>query len=84
MLREYAVVPVQLNGFEGTAIGCAFVGSEMKNGALAPILKKKLKDKIPPYMMPQVWQEYDRLPRNGNGKIDRKMLSDTFQESRKR
>jgi len=35
-------------------------------------------------MMPQVWQEYDRLPRNGNGKIDRKMLSDTFQESRKR
>jgi len=46
MLREYAVVPVQLNGFEGTAIGCAFVGSVMKNGALAPILKKKLKDKI--------------------------------------
>lgn len=84
MLREYAVVPVQINGFDGTAIGCAYVGTTMKNGALAPLLKQKLKDKIPSYMMPQVWQEYDRLPRNGNGKIDRKRLSDYFQESRKR
>ena len=84
LLREYAVVPVRLEGFEGTAIGCAYVGSAKKNGALAPVLKQNLKDKIPSYMMPQVWQEYDRLPRNGNGKIDRKRLSDTFQESQKR
>ena len=84
MLREYAVVPVQLDGFDGTAIGCAFVGSSSKNGALAPLLKQKLMDKIPSYMMPQVWQEYDRLPRNGNGKIDRKRLSDYFHKSQKR
>lgn len=82
MLREYAVVPVQINGFGGTAIGCAYVGTEVKNGALAPILKRKLKDKIPSYMMPQIWQEYDQLPRNGNGKIDRKRLTDYFQESK--
>ena len=83
LLREYAVVPIQIDGFEGTAIGCAYVGTEMKNGALAPLLKQKLKDKIPSYMMPQVWREYDRLPRNGNGKIDRKGLSDHFQKVRK-
>lgn len=84
LLREYAVVPVHIDGFEGTAIGCAYVGTAIKNGALAPLLKQKLKDKIPSYMVPQVWQEYDRLPRNGNGKIDRKSLSDYFQESRRR
>ena len=81
MLREYAVVPVHLNGFDGTAIGCAYVGSEIKNGALAPVLKQNLKDIIPSYMMPQVWKEFDKLPRNGNGKIDRKRLSDFFCES---
>lgn len=83
LLREYAVVPVKIDGFEGTAIGCAYVGTAMKNGALAPLLKQKLKDKVPSYMMPQVWKEYDQLPRNGNGKIDRKKLSDLFQEKRK-
>ncbi|MEX2351394.1 MAG: amino acid adenylation domain-containing protein [Balneolaceae bacterium] len=82
MLREFAVVPVHLDGFEGTTIGCAYVGKEMKNGTLAPLLKLKLKSKIPSYMMPQVWKEYDILPRNGNGKIDRKKLSEFFQESR--
>lgn len=81
MLREYAVVPVQINGFGGTGIGCAYVGTEVKNGTLAPLLKQKLKDKIPSYMMPQLWREYEQLPRNGNGKIDRKQLSDHFQEN---
>ena len=80
-LREYAVVPIHIKGFEGTAIGCAYVGKKMKNGALAPLLKKKLKDKIPSYMMPQMWKEFERLPRNTNGKIDRKILSDQFQEN---
>lgn len=83
LLCEYAVVPVHINGVNGTAIGCAYVGTDIKNGALAPILKQKLKDKIPPYMMPQVWKGFDKLPRNGNGKIDRKRISDVFQESQK-
>jgi amino acid adenylation domain-containing protein len=79
ILREYAVVPVKKNGFEGTAIGCAFVGSGVKNGDIAPDLKKKLLDKIPNYMIPHFWQEYEQLPRNGNGKIDRKKLADEFE-----
>ena len=80
LLREYAVVPVHIDGFEGTAIGCAYVGTKRKNGSLAPLLKQKLKNKIPSYMLPQVWMEFERLPRNGNGKIDRKKLSDQFEE----
>lgn len=81
LLREYAVVPVHGDDSEGTAIGCAYVGKEMKNGALAPLLQQKLKNTIPSYMVPQVWKEFDSLPRNGNGKIDRKKISDHFQES---
>lgn len=80
-LREYAVVPVKKHGFEGTAIGCAYVGSSIKkNGGLVIHLKKKLLDKIPRYMIPHYWQEYEnQLPRNGNGKIDRKKLTDEFE-----
>lgn len=79
MLQEYAVVPIKKNGFEGTAIGCAYVGKGIRNGELAPVLKEKLRGKIPTYMMPHYWQEYDLLPRNGNGKIDRKKLTDNFE-----
>jgi len=78
-LREYAVVPVKKNGFEGTAIGCAYVGSGEKNGDIAIELKKKLLDKIPGYMVPHFWQEYEKLPRNTNGKIDRRKLADEFE-----
>ncbi len=80
ILREYAVVPIRRNGFEGTAIGCAYVGPELKNGELALVLKEKLRSKIPAYMMPHYWQEYEVLPRNGNGKIDRKKLSENFEK----
>lgn len=79
VLREYAVVPIKKNGFEGTAIGCAYVGKELKNGEIAPVLKEQLRGKIPAYMMPHYWQEYELLPRNGNGKIDRKKLADNFE-----
>lgn len=79
ILREYAVVPVKKNGFGGTAIGCAYVGCGVKNGDISPELKKKLLDKIPGYMIPHFWKEYEQLPRNGNGKIDRRKLADEFE-----
>jgi amino acid adenylation domain-containing protein len=81
-LREYAVVPVQKGGFEGTAIGCAYVSTP--NAFISPTwLKKKLSESLPNYMIPQYWSEYDKLPRNGNGKIDRKGLSVRFEEENK-
>lgn len=79
-LREYAVVPVRRGGFEGTSIGCAYVGTVSRNGDLALALKQNLFKKLPRYMIPQFWREYERLPRNANGKIDRKALSDEFEK----
>lgn len=81
LLREYAVVPVKKEGFEGTAIGCAYVGKNgQDNGAIPPALKKILINKIPGYMIPHYWREFKKLPRNGNGKIDRKKLSLFFEQ----
>jgi amino acid adenylation domain-containing protein len=71
LLREFAVVPVHMNGFEGTAIGCAYVASAQ--GDITPAaLRKHLKQKVPHYMIPQLWEAFGMLPRNSNGKIDRK------------
>ncbi|MEX0721115.1 MAG: amino acid adenylation domain-containing protein [Balneolaceae bacterium] len=80
LLREFAVVPVKRNGFEGHSIGCAFVPGE--SDYLNPVqLKSLLSEKVPPYMIPQLWGSYALLPRNGNGKIDRKKLSDHFENN---
>lgn len=80
-LLEYAVVPVEKGGFEGTAIGCAYVAGSQNNGPMPPVLKKILAGKIPSYMIPHYWKEYEKLPRNGNGKIDRKALSNVFEKN---
>ncbi|MEX0858502.1 MAG: amino acid adenylation domain-containing protein [Balneolaceae bacterium] len=80
ILREFAVVPVKISGFEGVAIGCAFVPGE-DNVASPMHMKKKLSEKIPSYMFPQYWRSFTLLPRNGNGKIDRKGLSEIFEQA---
>lgn len=79
-LREYAVVPVNKEGFEGTAIGCAYVTAGIKDNKIPPRLKQILSEKLPKYMIPQYWLESPKLPRNGNGKIDRKKISFLFEE----
>lgn len=80
LLKEYAVVPVRKNGFEGTSIGCAFVVGGTENGDVSSEIKKQLSSKVPAYMIPQFWQKYEKLPRNGNGKIDRRTLADNFED----
>jgi non-ribosomal peptide synthetase-like protein len=37
--------------------------------------KKALAAKVPPYMVPPVWQVHDTLPRLASGKVDRKALA---------
>jgi acyl-coenzyme A synthetase/AMP-(fatty) acid ligase len=44
-------------------------------------LKKKLKRSIPSYMVPKKILSMDRLPLNVNGKIDRKALKQSLDES---
>lgn len=76
-LRESAVVAVATEGFEGTAICCAYVPSEPE---MTPArLRSALGRLLPPYMLPTRWRAFDALPKNPNGKIDRRALREGFE-----
>jgi amino acid adenylation domain-containing protein len=76
-LKESAVVAIPSGEFEGTLICCAFAPVD---GADVPIitLREALRATLPNYMLPGRWLPMDRLPKNGNGKIDRSLLKQLF------
>ncbi len=77
-LREAAVVAIATDGFEGTLICCAFV--PLPDRALTPAaLRTALAALVPAYMLPSRWLALHTLPRNGNGKIDRRALRERFE-----
>ena len=68
-IRECAIIFGKKNGYqEITAIVC----SSMKKQAI----KLDLKEKIPEFMIPRKIIYKESLPKNVNGKIDRKQLSE--------
>jgi amino acid adenylation domain-containing protein len=76
-LAECAVVALSTDRFEGTMICCAYVprpGLSVK----VMSLRKQLSQLLPAYMLPMQWKAYDRLPRNANGKIDRRRIRDEW------
>ena len=76
-VRECAVVGVDVGGFEGTTICCAF--SVADGVDLQPLaLRTAVSELLPAYMLPARWRELDTLPKNVNGKIDRKELKSSF------
>ncbi|HEV3010409.1 MAG TPA: amino acid adenylation domain-containing protein [Burkholderiales bacterium] len=76
-LSESAVVAIPSQGFEQWQICCAYVG--MPGETLTPAaLRTELSHLIPGYMMPARWAQYQALPRNANGKIDRPRLKENF------
>jgi acyl-coenzyme A synthetase/AMP-(fatty) acid ligase len=77
-IRECAVVGVDTGGFEGTAICCAYAPAA---GAAAdpPLIRRQLAERLPTYMLPARWLELDQLPKNVNGKIDRRRLRERFE-----
>ena len=77
-LRESAVVATASDGFEGTTICCAYVPQPAAE-ATPLTLRKALGEVLPSYMMPSRWMAFDRLPRNVNGKIDRRQIREKFQ-----
>lgn len=78
-VRECAVVGVETGGFEGATICCAF--SVLDGAELTPPeLRRQLATTLPLYMVPARWRQLVTLPKNVNGKIDRKDLRDRFGE----
>jgi amino acid adenylation domain-containing protein len=80
VLKECAVVAINTDGFEGTTICAAYVPQPKADIALVS-LRRELSKLLPNYMMPAKWMAFDKLPQNGNGKIDRRALRDRFQEN---
>ena len=75
-VRECAVVGVESAGFEGTAICCAYAAAGMEPAEL----RSQLTDSLPKYMLPSRWLTLDELPKNVNGKIDRRRLRELFED----
>ena len=51
---------------------------ETKSEISSKQLRTKLQARLPKYMLPTVFVEVVEMPRNANGKIDRKQLNDQF------
>ena len=73
-----AVVGGKADGFEGTAICCAFVSASGSEHDPATI-RRHLSTALPAYMLPTRWIRLDSLPKNQNGKIDRRQLKELFE-----
>jgi acyl-coenzyme A synthetase/AMP-(fatty) acid ligase len=79
-LRECAVVAINTDRFEGAIICCAYVCAG--DSDLSPAsLRKELGKVLPAYMLPNKWKAYEILPKNANGKIDRRLIREQFEES---
>lgn len=77
-VRECAVVGVDTGGFGGTEICCAYAAVRGLT-VERTYLRGELSKVLPPYMLPLRWRDYDRLPKNVNGKIDRRAIRERFQ-----
>ncbi len=78
-IRECAVVSIESGGFEGTTICCAYAAAD---GSVRPRgLRARLGRSLPAYMLPSRWLEFESLPKNVNGKIDRRLLKESFSAS---
>jgi amino acid adenylation domain-containing protein len=76
-LEECAVVAVSTDGFEGKQICCGYVALSGRD--VSPLsLRDELGKTLPSYMLPSGWMALDRLPKNANGKIDRRWLREEF------
>jgi non-ribosomal peptide synthetase component F len=79
-LSECAVVGVESGGFEGTTICCAYAAAN-GNGVEPAQIRQELSALLPAYMLPSRWMPMERLPKNVNGKIDRRRLRELFEKT---
>jgi amino acid adenylation domain-containing protein len=78
-LKECAVVAIPTDGFEGTAICCAYVSAAQADLDARRLLNQ-LRVVLPSYMFPSRWAAFDHLPKNASGKIDRPQLRRMFEQ----
>ena len=79
LTEECAIVAINTGGFEGVSICCAF--APLKDVDAPPArLRTEMSKVLPNYMMPARWMRFDFLPKNANGKIDRRALRERFQQ----
>jgi amino acid adenylation domain-containing protein len=76
-LKECAVVAVATDGFENNLICCAYVVQDQFQLSASEI-RRKLSNVLPSYMLPSRWRSFKHLPKNANGKIDRRKIEDGF------
>jgi len=75
--QECAAVALPTDGFAGVEIGCAYVPKP--HTVVKPILlRRTLGALLPSYMIPSRWAAHEALPRNANGKIDRRRLKEEW------
>ncbi len=76
-LCESAVIAIDSCSFETNLICCAYAPA--RGVAITPReIRARLAELVRPHMLPVRWKEYDLLPRNGNGKVDRALLKAAF------
>lgn len=77
-LRECAVVALPGEGFDGAVIHCAYV--PIADARVTPAaLRRELEQVLPRYMLPARWTHFGELPKNANGKTDRRRLRELLQ-----
>jgi amino acid adenylation domain-containing protein len=74
-----AVVALETDSFEGTEVCCAITPVPGRRPTMAA-LREGLAARVPRYMLPARWRLVDTMPRNGNGKIDRRAITAMFQQ----
>lgn len=77
-LDECAVVAVRTDGFEGAEICCAYV-PRLGHEVTPARIRAALTTMLPNYMMPAYWMAFSELPKNANGKTDRRRLTEMLQ-----
>ena len=78
-IGECAVVGVDTGGFEGTAICCAYAPAAGADVQPADV-RDRLRKVLPTYMLPARWLVLEALPKNVNGKIDRRRIRERFEQ----
>jgi amino acid adenylation domain-containing protein len=78
VIEECAAVALPSSGFEGSTLCCAYT---LRPGAPSTPsrLREELRRRLPAYMLPARWIEFEQLPKNANGKIDRAQLQQAFE-----